>query len=73
MRRCAAESVGTFLLVVARPVAGASMNPARSFGPALLSGTWSGHWAYWAGPTAGAVLGALLYRYVRSAEPTKAG
>lgn len=45
------------------------MNPARSFGPALLSGTWTAHWAYWAGPLTGAALGALLYRYVRAARP----
>ncbi|HET7272382.1 MAG TPA: aquaporin, partial [Rubrobacter sp.] len=34
-----------------------------------VSGTWTGHWAYWIGPIAGAVLGALLYRYVRAADP----
>jgi aquaporin Z len=40
----------------AAPVSGASMNPARSFGPALVSGDWSSYWAYVAGPLIGAVL-----------------
>ncbi len=47
-------------------VTGASMNPARSFGPALASGTWSDLWIYFAGPLAGAAVGALAYRTVRS-------
>ncbi|HTU30478.1 MAG TPA: aquaporin [Solirubrobacteraceae bacterium] len=40
----------------AAPVSGTSMNPARSFGPALVSGDWSGFWAYLAGPAIGAGL-----------------
>jgi aquaporin Z len=40
----------------AAPVSGASMNPARSFGPALVSGDWSSYWAYVAGPLIGATL-----------------
>lgn len=47
------------------PVSGASMNPARSFGPALVAGLWRAHWIYWLGPTLGAVLGAALYQGLR--------
>jgi MIP family channel proteins len=47
------------------PVTGASMNPARSFGPALAAGEWSDFWIYVAGPLAGAALGAFAYQAVR--------
>jgi aquaporin Z len=40
----------------AAPVSGVSMNPARSFGPALVSGDWSAYWAYVAGPLLGATI-----------------
>jgi MIP family channel proteins len=51
------------------PVTGASMNPARSFGPALASGEWSDFWVYVAGPLAGAAIGALAYQLVRGEHP----
>ena len=47
------------------PVTGASMNPARSFGPALAAGEWHEFWIYVVGPVAGAALGALAYQLVR--------
>lgn len=50
------------------PVTGASMNPARSFGPALAAGEWDHFWVYLAGPLLGAGLGALAYQLVRG-EP----
>jgi aquaporin Z len=56
----------------AAPISGASMNPARSFGPALVSGDWSAYWAYAAGPLIGAVLAvgcALILRGRGGADP----
>ena len=47
------------------PVTGASMNPARSFGPALASGEWTDFWIYVAGPIVGASVGAVAYQFVR--------
>jgi aquaporin NIP len=46
-------------------VTGASMNPARSFGPALLASEWTDFWIYLLAPVAGALAGALLYSLVR--------
>ena len=47
------------------PVTGASMNPARSLGPALATGQWTDLWLYLAAPVAGAAVGALAYQAVR--------
>jgi aquaporin NIP len=50
------------------PITGASMNPARSIGPALVSGTFHDLWIYLAAPPLGAAVGALAYQVVRG-EP----
>lgn len=55
------------------PVTGASMNPARSFGPALASGEWREFWVYVVGPVLGATVGALAYQAVRGPAPAPAG
>jgi MIP family channel proteins len=50
------------------PITGASMNPARSFGPALASGTWHDFWIYVVGPVIGAALGGFAYQFIRSPD-----
>jgi hypothetical protein len=40
---------------------GAAMNPARTFGPALIANYWPAHYVYWIGPIAGAILAGVIY------------
>jgi aquaporin NIP len=53
------------------PLTGASLNTARSFGPALVSGQWSDFWVYVAGPLIGAPCGALAYQFIRGEHPQR--
>ncbi len=50
-----------FNILMAGPLTGASMNPARTFGPGLAAGFWDGHIVYWIGPLLGGVIAGLLY------------
>ena len=54
----------TFDILAGGVVTGASMNPARSFGPALELMYWQWHWAYWVAPIAGACCAALVYEHL---------
>ncbi len=51
----------TLAVFVGGPLTGAALNPARAFGPELISGTWSDAWIYWIGPLVGGALGAGVY------------
>ena len=56
--------------LVGVPLTGASVNPARTFGPALISGFWEFHWLYWVAPIVGGIIAGVLmnYIYVNKAE-----
>ena len=51
------------------PISGASMNPARSLGPALVSGVWTDQWIYVVGPLIGALLAVAAYKVMTSTSP----
>ena len=55
----------------AGPISGASMNPARSLAPALVSWTWQDQWLYVAGPALGAVAGVFIYNCIRNGDPSR--
>jgi MIP family channel proteins len=64
----AAVCIGAYVGLAATfagPIAGASMNPARSFGPALVGGAWDGHWVYWLGPIAAALVAAFIFALLK--------
>ena len=61
----------TMDVLVGGPMTGAAMNPARAFGPELLSRHWTDAWVWYAGPFVGAALAALAYDwlYLRTRRP----
>ncbi len=62
-------AIGNVVLLEAMfagPISGASMNPARSFGPAVVSGHLQHLWIYFAAPVAGAVLSVYLWNYLKN-------
>jgi aquaporin Z len=55
------------------PISGASMNPARTFGPDLASGTFTSYWVYIAGPIAGAAIAVAIAFVLRGRGGGKSG
>ncbi len=71
-RRCGAAvfaiAVGFYVaaaVTMAGGVSGASMNPARAFGPAAIAWFWSDHWIYWVAPGLGALIASLFHALLR--------
>ncbi len=60
-----------FGIMMAAPLTGGSLNPARSFGPAIFTGTFSQYWIYLIGPLAGAALAALLFKVLQKTPQEK--
>lgn len=61
-----------FCALTGGPLTGASMNPARSFGPALVGSAWTAHWTYWAAPITAMIAAARLYDVLRGASGVRA-
>jgi MIP family channel proteins len=57
-----------FCALMGGPLTGASMNPARSFGPVLVGGLWQAHWIYWVAPVTGMLAAARVYEVLRHAK-----
>jgi len=71
-----AFGIGSYIALAglwASPISGASMNPARTFGPDLVGSSFTGYWVYVAGPLAGAVLAALIAFVLRGRGGGKTG
>jgi len=65
-------AVGMTILIlhtVGIPLTGASMNPARSFGPAVVAQCWANHWIYWIGPLLGSTMAAVIAQLLFLSSP----
>jgi len=57
--------------MAAIPFSGASVNPARTFGPDLVGNRWTGIWIYLTAPPLGAIVAVAVHKYVRSGIPAR--
>lgn len=57
-----------FCILLSGPLTGASLNPARSLGPAIFAGAWNDFWIYLVGPFLGAALAAFFSRFMSSRD-----
>jgi len=65
-------AVGMAILMlhcVGIPITGASMNPARTFGPAVVNSCWKNHWVYWVGPIGGSTTAAFISQIIFLSTP----
>ena len=60
-----------FCAMMGGPLTGASMNPARSLGPAVAGGGWDAHWVYWLAPITAMIVAARLYDALRGADASR--
>lgn len=74
-----AIAVGLYIaaaVALAATVSGASMNPARSFGPAAIAWFWDNHWVYWVAPALGAIFASIFFTLLKdrtAADADEAG
>jgi aquaporin Z len=61
-----------FCAMMGGPLTGASMNPARSLGPALVGSLWRAHWIYWVAPVTGMIAAARVYDVLRGTRAPRA-
>lgn len=54
----------TMGMLMAGPLTGGAMNPARQFGPALIEGEWKDWWIFWVAPIAGGILASIVHNYI---------
>ena len=67
-------AISLYVLVihlVAINLTGASINPARSFAPALIHNEWTNHWLYWIAPIIGGISGAVIYTFLFGSKSDK--
>ncbi|TAK94464.1 aquaporin, partial [Patescibacteria group bacterium] len=57
------------MTMLAAPLSGGALNPARAFGPAVWTQDWATQWIYWVGPIVGATIAAVLYEFLRTGTP----